>query len=198
MEGRSDEARGGGYVGRYLHRLRRRSMGKGGAKRMKAGGYDSSYTHPFLSPMHPRSRPAWALVCFLEAKAPRACRPLTAGRRCGRGQYSTDGAMRDSNSQFSVKFYAKFFSCVICSLFIVGMAFYVMNSWLGVSPASRSVCCCAPPRWAARVHVNEYWGCALTVAWSLTAAEYPCACTRAHDAKRRGRGFHDDGWLQTP
>ena len=40
--------------------------------------------------------------------------------------------MRDSNSQFSVSFYAKFFSCVICSLFIVGMAFYVMNSWLGV------------------------------------------------------------------
>ena len=38
-----------------------------------------------------------------------------------------------SSSQFSVSFYAKFFSCVICSLFIVGASFFVMNSWLGVS-----------------------------------------------------------------
>ena len=58
---------------------------------------------------------------------------LNVVAQCGRGRYSTDGAMRDSNSQFSVSFYAKFFSCVICSLFIVGMAFSVMNSWLGVS-----------------------------------------------------------------
>ena len=43
-----------------------------------------------------------------------------------------DGAMRDSNRQFSTSFYAKFFSCVICSLLIVGMAFAIMNSWLGV------------------------------------------------------------------
>jgi hypothetical protein len=45
---------------------------------MKAGGYDSSYTPLFLPPMPPRSRPAWALVCFLEAKAP-AARSLRVG-----------------------------------------------------------------------------------------------------------------------
>jgi len=128
------------------------SMGKGGAKRMKAGGYDSSYT--LSSPCPTRSGPLGPSCRSCNrhhvlpgrkgaARLPRAhCR---SGRRCGRGQYSSDGAMRDSNSQFSVKFYAKFFSCVICSLFIVGMAFYVMNSWLGVSPASRSVCCCTAP-----------------------------------------------------
>lgn len=51
------------------------------------------------------------------------------------GRYTTDGAMRDSNSQFSVSFYAKFFSCVIFSLFIVGGAFMVMNTWLSSMPA---------------------------------------------------------------
>lgn len=51
------------------------------------------------------------------------------------GRYTTDGAMRDSNSQFSVSFYAKFFSCVLCSLFIVGGAFTVMNTWLSSIPA---------------------------------------------------------------
>jgi len=51
------------------------------------------------------------------------------------GRYTTDGAMRDSNSQFSVGFYARFFSCVVCSLFIVGGAFTVMNTWLSSIPA---------------------------------------------------------------
>jgi hypothetical protein len=51
------------------------------------------------------------------------------------GNYTTDGAMRDSTSQFSVSFYAKFFSCVICSLLVVGIAFSVMNTWLMSIPA---------------------------------------------------------------
>ena len=117
------------------------AMGRGGAKRFKPGGYDSSCA-PLLppSPPWPRLLPtrarAWTSSAFLLPP------PLTGSRTFGRGRYSTDGAMRDSNSQFSVSFYAKFFSCVICSLFIVGMAFYVMNSWLGVSgPPPR---CTAP------------------------------------------------------
>ena len=139
-------------------------MGRGGAKRFKPGGYDSSCA-PAPSPLPPPPRPPPPPPPPpppLAAPSPRhrleralgpqrtvAAAAADGVAHRGRGRYSTDGAMRDSNSQFSVSFYAKFFSCVICSLFIVGMAFSVMNSWLGVSgpppprapPLARHACC---------------------------------------------------------